>query len=291
MNICARWFLIVILMLVCTACSRTELPEYSLALHQIPEGLIPGRVLVFPEDSPMPSNIESPYLTIYKISRRTTFKEVVFLPGLVGIFSYKLSRDYDRESGFLDYAGPDGLQGYLQNKGDGSYSLVASRGLSEHQLSIIASNTQSFINAPETIIMAEIEQSPIPPMGTIVAAPRRPGYVISYIPEVREEYQRSISIASFGGDSSTMLILRWWFGPTSSDLSFGEEGFKYSESAWYVNDDQFVPDAVYEIWREGGVITVLRTVIVEPARAEDGKPLLGTPDTGAWSELEKLRPG
>ena len=286
-----RWFLVIILLLACTACLRTEVPEYSLALHQIPGGLMPGRVLVFPEDSPMLSNIESPRLTIYQISRQTTFKEVSFLPGLVGIFSYNFPQEHDRESGFLDYAGPDGLQGYLQNEGYGSYSLVASRELSEHQLFIIASNIRAFVDAPETIIIAEIEQSPVPPMGTIVAAPRRPGYVISYIPERREEHQRSVSIASFGGDSSTMQILQWWFGPTSSDLSFGEEGFKYSEPAWYVNDDQFVPDAVYEIWREGSVITVFRTVIVEQVRAEDGRPLLGPPDAGAWSDLEKLRPG
>ena len=285
-----RWLSAVILLLVGTACSRTEPPEYSLVLSQIPEGFTPGRVLVFPDDSPMPPDIESPALTLYRISRPTTLNGVDLPPGIVGIFSYKIPQEYNRESEFLDSVGPSGLQGYLQEEGNEYYSLVAGWNLSEHQLSGIASNIQSFTEAPETNTIAEIEQSPVPPMGSVVIAPRRPGFAMSYLAVVREEPQRLVSITSFGGDDSTMQILRWWFGPTSSDLSFGEDGFSYREPARYVNDDQLVPGPVYEIWRDGGVITVVLTVIVEIARAEDGRPLLERPDAGAWSELEKFRP-
>ena len=87
-----------------------------------------------------------------------------------------------------------------------------------------------------------------------------------------------------------MQALRWWFGASTSDLPFADDGFEYSEPAWVVNDDQSVPDAVYEIWRDGDVITVVRTVLVELARATDGGPLLKRPAAVTWTEWEKLRP-
>ena len=87
-----------------------------------------------------------------------------------------------------------------------------------------------------------------------------------------------------------MQVLRWWFGPSIADLPFGDDGFEYSESAWVVNDDSSVPGAVYEIWRDGDVITVVRTVLVDLARDADGRPLLKRPAAATWAEWEKRRP-
>ncbi len=267
------------------ACTPS-VPDYAIILRQIPDGLTAAAVLALPDDYPGPES-GSPRATLYRVDGPVTVGGVDVPTGLVGVFDFVSIGE--KPPSYYDDIGPDNLHGYLGSTNADRQPLIASRTLSEDQLAAIATNIHAFTDRPTVTVLATVERSPVPRIGTIVAPSHKPGYAMSYTSESDDPYQRSVLIARFEGNQSTIHVLRWWFGAKDRTLSFGDGGFEVSVPAYYVNDDALVPDASYEIWHEKGLITVVRSVDAALSRSGDGMPLLDRPDTGTWSDLEKLR--
>ncbi len=265
----------------------SSVPDSAVMLRQIPDGFTATAVIVLPDDYPGPES-GSPRATLYRVDGPVTVGGVNVPPGLVGVLEFisigEMSPSY------YENVGPNNLHGYLgSSTNTDRQPLIASRTLSKGQLAAIATNTQAFTDRPTVTVLASVERSPVPRMGTIVAPSHKPGYAMSYIAESDDPYQRSVLIARFEGGQSTIRVLRWWFGARDRPLSFGDGGFEVSIPAYYANDNALVPDASYEIWYEKGHITVVRSVDASLSRSRDGMPLLDRPDRGMWSDLEKLR--